>query len=141
MPLASLDTSAGGKYEMYQPDTLEGKNNLAIAQEDGTLLLSIKPADGSLNPNSVFSMNEIILMDRSNQSLLIYIPEIGGTESDTNERYKWDNDGDIQMIKYFYRQTMVQYIFVHQTRQNMSSQDNNQKTSIMPCKEKEQYLA
>ena len=102
MPLASLDTSAGGKYEMYQPDTLEGKNNLAIAQEDGTLLLSIKPADGSLNPNSVFSMNEIILMDRSNQSLLIYIPEIGGTESDTNERYKWDNDGDIQMIKYFY---------------------------------------
>ena len=74
VPLASLDTSAGGKYEIYEPDTLEGKNDLAIAQEDGTLLLSIKPVDGSLNPNAVFSMNEIILTNKSNQSLLIYIP-------------------------------------------------------------------
>ena len=104
MPLASLDTSAGGKYKMFQPgNSLEGIKATLLSLGSGTLLLSIKPLDDSVtNPNPIFSMNEIILMNKSNQSLLIYLPEIGGTESTNENRYKWDNDGDIQMIKYFY---------------------------------------
>ena len=113
---------------MNTPKTVASEMALAIAQGDGTLVISIEPIDDALNPNPVFPINEIVLTSKSNQSLLIYIPEIGGAESHINEGYRWDNDGIINKIKYFYPQTMVHYTFCSPDEANfrlMQPQKNN----------------
>lgn len=90
-------------FTMGQPTASE-RSLYEDEQNSGKFVLLIKPIGSSKDPK--FPMSEIVITNKSNQSILVYLPEISSSgnfwETETTNKIVWNDNGSDDKVKYFF---------------------------------------